>query len=49
MAAGLLDPACDAVPVEGHEPLERGEDHEGKGALFDVDFVRHGLSYGIPI
>jgi len=35
--------------VERAEALEGSEDHEGERALFDVQFLRHVSSYGIPI
>src|SRR4051812_43907555 len=39
--AGLFDAPGDAVAVERPEHLECFENHEGEGALFDFEFVRH--------
>ena len=40
--AGLLDPAGDSVAVERPEDLEGPEDHQGQGALLDIQFFGHG-------
>src|SRR6185312_2793597 len=45
VAARLLDAAADAVAVGGAEEVERLEDHEGEGALLDVE-LRHGWRVG---
>src|SRR5690242_5296681 len=41
VAADLLNPAGDAVPVQGAHGVQSLQDHQGEGALADIDLLSH--------